>query len=249
MNKPIFALLTDFGFDFAVASIKAVLLSQVSDAHIIDIDHSCAKFNIHSAGFIMERTYRYFPKGTIFICVVDPGVGTKREPLVIKTEDYVFVGPNNGLFEEVLNSEPEYSIYQIDEGQYLEGKSTTFHGRDLFAPVAADIAHENYATLIPFDLAKFVRKMTVDAYVAYIDSFGNIKTNKQVDNFTNYKLLKLHAHSHVYTVPIVRTFAETPLHHLLAYRGSNDTIEIAVHQGSAAEVLQVQVGDELSINF
>jgi len=109
-HPPVFGLLTDFGFDFAVASMKAVILKSVPDAQIVDIDHSLTKFSILSAAFILDKTHQFFPVHTYFIAVVDPGVGTKRAPLFVQTPNYSFVGPNNGVFSALLTRYPMHGL-------------------------------------------------------------------------------------------------------------------------------------------
>ena len=114
MKNKTFAIITDFGFDFSVASMKALILRSFSDAQIVDIDHGIKQFSILSGAFVINKVYRYFPDQTIFICVVDPGVGSKREPIYIDTGNYKFIGPNNGLFHYLLNNpKVSYKSYAI----------------------------------------------------------------------------------------------------------------------------------------
>jgi S-adenosyl-L-methionine hydrolase (adenosine-forming) len=108
-KPPVFGLLTDFGFDFAVASMKALILKALPQAHIIDIDHSLNKFSVLSAAFILDKTHQFFPKNTHFITVVDPGVGSHRAPVCIETDSYSFFGPNNGVFHYIT----EYPMQSI----------------------------------------------------------------------------------------------------------------------------------------
>ncbi len=97
-SNPIFALMTDFSFDFSVASMKALILREFPGAQIVDIDHSIKQFSVLSGAFVINSVYKYFPNHTVFVCVIGPGVGSKREPICIDTGDYKFIGPNNGLF-------------------------------------------------------------------------------------------------------------------------------------------------------
>lgn len=245
--KPHFALLTDFGYDFAVASIKGVILSRLPDATVTDLDHSLPKFNVTTAGWVLAKSYQYFPKGTIFLCIVDPGVGTKREPLCIKTPHYTFVGPNNGIFDYVLAAEKVRTVYKIDDS-YLESGLSTFHGRDLFALAAVDSYNNKLDRLSLFDEAGLchLKREENHTLAVYIDSYGNIKTDKPVDaSLLKQKALDFTLKGRRYVLPFVRTFDEVPQGKLLCYQGSNRTIEIAVNQGSAAQKLGIKALDTL----
>src|SRR5436190_5083255 len=143
--KKIFGLLTDFGFDFAVASIKGVLLKSFSDAQIIDIDHEIEKFNTLNAAFVIEKIHTFFPQETIFLCVVDPGVGSERDLLCVQIGKQYFVGPNNGIFHYLFDFQ-EVKIYKIEQ-EYFIPKSIIFRGRDIFAPAAIKLAQGDYSIL------------------------------------------------------------------------------------------------------
>lgn len=245
-----FVLLTDFGNDFAVGSIKGVILSKLPRAIITDLDHTITKFNIISGGFVLSKAYRYFPQGTIFICVVDPGVGTQREPICISTPDYTFIGPNNGIFDYVLEQEKSYLVYRIKE-TYLAGKGSTFHGRDLFAPAAVDFYLGDLTLFEPFSKQNLVHiklDSAAQVFAVYIDSFGNIKTDKSLVMDNNLrKNFTLKVKDKSYLIPFVKTFKEVPTGELLGYIGSNGTLEIAVNQGSASEKLKISVGDTILV--
>ncbi len=247
-DKPVFVLLTDFGYDFAVGSVKAVILNRVPNATIIDLDHTIKKFNIISGSFVLAKSYRYFPPKTIFICVIDPGVGTQREPICISTPHYTFIGPNNGIFDFVLEQEPQRSVYKIDES-YLVSDANTFHGRDLFAPAAVDFSQGNLEKFTLLDESKLVHCIASSHQIiaTYIDSFGNIKTSKTLYSTMLPKIFTLKIKGHKYHVTFVKTFKEVPIGQLLCYLGSNGTLEIAVNQGSAAQMLDISVGDIIEI--
>ena len=113
MTKPIFALLTDFGFDFAVGSLKGVILHSLPDAHIVDLDHTIDKFNRISAAFVLKKTYSFFPKETTFICIVDPGVGSGRNALCIELDGFTFIAPDNGILHHFIKKGAK--IWLIDD--------------------------------------------------------------------------------------------------------------------------------------
>jgi S-adenosyl-L-methionine hydrolase (adenosine-forming) len=248
MATPFFALLTDFGYDFAVACIKAVILKGLPEAQVVDLDHHIEKFNVASAAFVLKNSYFYFPSGTIFLCIVDPGVGTEREPLFVQTPQYSFFGPNNGIFDLVLEHEQQCTVYRINEHAYLSYEAHTFHGRDIFAPAAVDSYKGNFTHFFPFDTQKLIHIQDVHnkITVLYVDSFGNIKTNTAVSN-TLFHQKQLHCiiKGKKQVIPYVKTFQDVPCGSLLCYRGSNNTLEIAINQGSAAHYLCLHVGDTI----
>src|SRR3989338_1777458 len=129
INRQVFAMITDFGFDFSVASMKALILKNFPNAQIIDVDHDIRQFSILSGAFVIDKVYKYFPNETIFICVIDPGVGSKREPICLYSENYKFIGPNNGLFHHIIYDQSTQVVpYQI-KSSFRPNISNTFHGR------------------------------------------------------------------------------------------------------------------------
>jgi len=250
MNKTIIGIITDFGNDFAVASIKGVIIKQIPNAIIVDIDHFIAKFSIVSAAFVLEKVHKYFPKNTIFICVVDPGVGSKRETLCIKTKNNTFIGPNNGVFHYIIKNNPDALCYEVNEDS-LSPESNTFHGRDVFTPAALAVAQNNFECLIPFNIKDAILSKTLEKeyIVAYIDSFGNLKTNINVNThyFQPNKTINLTCNNKTYKVLFTTTFSEVSPGTLLCYKGSNQTLEIAVNLGSAQETLNAYVGNIITL--
>jgi len=244
-------MITDFSFDFSVASMKALILKNFPDAQIVDIDHSIKQFSILSGAFVVDKIYKYFPDKTIFICVVDPSVGSKREPIFLDTGNYKFIGPNNGLFHYLLN-DPEVSCksYVIKE-EFRPVKLTTFHGRDLFTPAAIEIAKDNFDIVEPIDRDKLVFIPVLDSgasVITYIDGFGNIKTNISLGNdFGKKDFLKVSVNNTLHLIKVPNTFNEVASGELLCYRGSNDTLEIAANLASAEDILKVNVGDHITI--
>lgn len=244
---PVIGLLTDFGFDFAVASIKGVILRSFRNAQVIDIDHTIEKFSIRSAAFVIEKVYNFFPTGTFFICVVDPGVGSKRAVLCVEYQGYTFIGPDNGIFAPLLRL-PDSIAYTIDS-TYFTNASNTFHGRDIFAPATVELLKENRSFLTNV----FKNEVIIPAYTsdiaAYIDSFGNIKTTIPVNSTWQLGSKKtLMINDNKWNIPFVNTFSDiVKPHSLLCYTGSNNTLEIAVNGGSAQKTLNINVGTPLSI--
>lgn len=251
MQTPVFAMITDFGIDFAVASMKALVIKNFPNAQIVDIDHSIQQFSILSGAFVIDKIYEYFPKGTIFICVVDPGVGSKRKPIFLDCGDYKFIGPNNGLFHFILKDENISCKPYIIKEEFWPKKSTTFHGRDLFTPAAIEIARDNFEIIEPLDPEDLVTIPELNKgenLITYIDGFGNIKTNVSLEKSVEVNdYVELDINGVVQKIRVSTTFSEVPEGALLCYRGSNNTLEIAANLASAKEILGVKVGDKISI--
>ena len=247
-HKPIFGLLTDFGFDFSVASIKGVLLQAFRSAQVIDIDHSLEKFNLVNAAFVIKKVYRFFPKGTIFICVIDPGVGSEREILCIEIDGYTFIGPNNGIFHYLLKNK-KAKIWRVNSSCFPK-KSNTFHGRDLFAPIAIAVANNDKSFLEAIKPEHIItlEQLEEQDIITYIDSFGNIKTNIDVAKLTSSDTLEIIINTKKEAICHGRVFSQVKLGDLISYKGSNNTLEIAINQGSAKDHFNATVGDQIIIN-
>lgn len=191
------ALLTDFGNrDGFVASVKAVILSKNPDARLIDISHDISSYNIKEAAFVLFSCFSYFPKKTVFMAVVDPGVGSKRLPIAIKTKNYFFIGPDNGVLSLAAKSDGIEKIVFLGNKEYfLKDISATFHGRDLFAPAAAIIANGFNINKFGCVLAKIeeidlgfpkIKKNQIKGTIIYTDKFGNLITNITEEEFQRF---------------------------------------------------------------
>jgi hypothetical protein len=188
VKLPVIALLTDFGEDdFFVASLKAVILSLNPRARIVDISHRIPSFDIDAAGFVLFAAYRYFPKGTIFLTVVDPGVGSKRRIILVITERYFFIAPDNGVLSLALGEEKVQQVREITNSKiFLPQPSKSFEGRDKMAPAAAWLSRgESIDTFGP-PVKNIKRREVPKAYmkgcdvcgrILYADKFGNFITN------------------------------------------------------------------------
>jgi S-adenosyl-L-methionine hydrolase (adenosine-forming) len=190
----VIAFLTDFGLsDGYVGVMKGVVQSIAPQVCMLDITHDIAAQDIATASWVLATTYSYFPAGTIFICVVDPGVGSKRRPAAIHAGKWYFVGPDNGLFNYVLAQQSVHAAVTLTNSAYhLAQVSHTFHGRDIFSPVAAHIARgvalsELGQAIDPASLQRLnivqpvLQHGRIEAQVAHIDHFGNIITNIPLD--------------------------------------------------------------------
>ncbi len=190
IKRPVLAFLTDFGStDGYIGTMKGVVLAITMDVHLVDITHDVPPQRVATGAWLLATSYRYFPKGTIYVCVVDPGVGSVRHPIALHAGDWFFVGPDNGLFSYILAEQPVHEAVMLSNSAYhLAHVSTTFHGRDVFAPVAAHIAagvslselgpHIEPATLQRLDLGLPIRRgEEILAQVIHIDHFGNLITS------------------------------------------------------------------------
>jgi S-adenosylmethionine hydrolase len=188
--RPIVALLTDFGLgDGDVGVMKGVIASIAPDVHSIDITHEVAPQNIPSGAWILATAYRYFPQRTVFVCVVDPGVGSSRNAIAVHAGDKFFVGPDNGLFSYVYAQQTIHAAVILSNSAYhLPQVSSTFHGRDIFAPVGAHLARgvELPELGTPIDPAMLERidieppayqGARINAHIIHIDRFGNLISN------------------------------------------------------------------------
>lgn len=253
---PIVALLTDFGWqDPYTGIIKGVLLNTNPDLSIIDITHSVPPQDIYAAAFFLGMAVPYFPTNTIFLAVVDPGVGTERAALVCKIGTQYFVGPDNGIFTLVLQNaracvDPIIS-HRITEKRFMLPQiSQTFHARDIFAPVAAHLSlgtpldafgpkHE--PILLSFSSPQ-IHTDKIKGEVQYVDGFGNLITNihrKHLNQLTNGpRIVEIND----IRIPILTAYSQAEISMPLAIIGSYDLLEIAVRNGSAARFFHAQRG-------
>jgi S-adenosyl-L-methionine hydrolase (adenosine-forming) len=251
MSAPIIALTTDFGVSSPyVAEMKAVLLSALADVRLVDLTHAVPAQSLRHAEVALRSAAFLFPIGTVHIVVVDPGVGTKRRPIAVTARGLSFVGPDNGVLGLALR-EPGARAICIDRpGLAREPLSATFHGRDLFAPVAAELAAgvplEELGTLItdavPSTLP--IPVTTGDAVVGEVlvaDGFGNLLTNIPARMVAGTAAVTVHGQSTRW----VRTYGDGAPGELLALVGSDGYLEIAVRNGSAERALAATTGLEV----
>ncbi len=259
MNSSFIALLTDFGTeDGYVAAMKGRILGLNPGAQLIDISHEIQTYNIRQAAFCLNTCYYYFPEKTIFVTVIDPGVGTKREGIVIQTSQHYFVGPNNGVFSFVYQREG-YRAFQI-QMQEFEDVSPTFHGRDVFAPMAAWLAEgkslQRYLKPIR-KLESFLKQpqqlseKEFGLEVLHIDHFGNIILNWHQNDFPEKRgvfapmvTLRNQKFSH-----LAATFGDVPAGELVLTWDSSGYLQIAQNKGCAADTLGCTVGDEVKLSL
>ena len=251
----IITFLSDFGLtDGYVGSVKGAIFSNYPEARVIDITHDIKPFQIEQAAYTLMSYYSYFPKGTVHLTVVDPGVGGKRAPLIIKTANYYFVGPDNGLFSYLLQKEA-YTAFEINTAMFDSNISATFHGRDIFAPVAAKLSRGVKPELLAFpfkskqvDFAKHITDKQNEflAKIISVDRFGNIITDFSMFEYDaqSTKRIKRIIINDTEINTIKRTYSDVKSGKLLALWGSAGFLEISINKGNAAEHLDCRVGNE-----
>ena len=257
----IIALLTDFGLrDQYVAAMKGVILSINPLAQIVDITHEVQPQRIRQAGYLHWSVYKYFPKGTVFVNVVDPDVGTKRRIVGVRTKQFMFLAPENGLLDFILNEEKvmeEIDIREEDAKQYvLDDISSTFHGRDVFAPLAAHLSKGLLlkrlgVPLNPMSIApQFVHSQidTKKARILHIDCFGNIITNLVLNDIdqVNKNIKAISVGTNLITRSI-HHYHEAPANTPCLVVGSNGLVEVSVKNKSAAHLLRATLDTPVKV--
>jgi S-adenosyl-L-methionine hydrolase (adenosine-forming) len=250
-------LLTDFGTaDYFVGAMKGAILSVNPHAAIVDITHEIPAQDVAAGAFTLLAAYDTFPPGTIHVAVVDPGVGSSRRPIVVNTGDHLFVGPDNGLFTYLYDRHPQFEAFHITATNHFRHPvGTTFHGRDIFAPVAAALSNGIAVSSLgpqitdPVSLPVLLKPDGPNARIIHIDRFGNLITNITRNMLPPEAEAKARLIIQDKTIRSFRNyFADGPEGELFAIWGSAGFLEIAVNHGSAAELLNVSRGTLLVLD-
>lgn len=259
------ALLTDYSMaDSYVAEMKGAILTINPNAQLIDLTHEIEPFNIMEAAYLLNQASREFPIRTIFVAVVDPGVGTERAPLLVLTKaGKYYIAPNNGILTLVLEREGFAKAWKLDRpGYYKSGTvSATDHGRDIFGPLAAHLSGGLQpdvlgAALIKKDVFQFpyhaaaVNGGNLTGEIWHVDHYGNVITNIPATMAPSLKdgvLMRITLGKQTFSAPLVKTFADVQKGRLAVLIGSQGLLELCVNQGSAAKMLNPQVGQSILI--
>jgi hypothetical protein len=245
-----------------VAEVKGAILKIKADVKIIDITHDVGNYDIEEGAFHLARSVAFFPEGTIHVAVVDPGVGSKRKPIIIKASGATFVGPDNGLLAPAAERLGVEEVYEITNRDLLPSRvSDVFDGRDLFGPTAALLAKgfkpdelgkivSKYARLSQYEL-KLVGNR-IEARIIHVDGFGNLVTNitsKHLDQMgiTPGDFFDVELQGQYFKVPYVKRFSSVSKYELLMLVAGGDYLELSVNQGSANEQLGVGKGESINL--
>lgn len=255
---PVMTLLTDFGDrDGYVGVMKGVIVSICADARLIDLTHAIPPQNIPAARFTLLNAYAYFPAGTVHLVVVDPGVGTARRAIAVQTSRGFLVGPDNGVLSGVIDQAETVQAVELTAAQYWRSPhpSATFHGRDIFAAVAAHLATGvelqalgeliNPKTLVRIAIPQpKIMSDRIVGSVQHIDHFGNIVTTIPAAALASQNwIMQVGA----IAMPVGQTYGEVEIGHAIALVGSHGWVEIAVNGSSAQARLRLAIGDAVQL--
>ena len=260
MAKPVVALLTDFGTrDHYAGTMKAVVLGICPDVTLVDITHDIPPHDMMTATLELAASYKYFPSGTIFLVVVDPGVGSTRRGIAAEAGDYRFVAPDNGVLTAVLRESPAKRVVELTERRYARPTvSRTFEGRDRFAPAAAWLAKGINLSALGRSAGN-IQELAIPSpeiagdmlsgEVLRVDRFGNLVTNidrKLFEKFAHNNGIEIAAAAHLIG-RVVATYADAAAGEVCALFGSTDHLEIALNAGSASDRLSLGRGAPVTI--
>lgn len=257
----IITFLTDFGTkDSYVSQMKAVA-SKLTNARLIDITQEITPHDIREGAYALRCATPYFPTGTVHVAVVDPGVGTQRRGLFITTSSQILIGPDNGLLMPAAHLLGNFFVYEIKNEKFiLDSISSTFHGRDVFTPIAAHITNGVLFEEIGNRINDFVnldfgqgeiKNNTAIGKVVYIDRFGNLITNIErkliLDNLEFGKNIMLFLGKKCIKLPFVKSYGFVKKNEILATIGSGNLLEVGINQGNAAKKLGLKIDDKIEM--
>jgi S-adenosylmethionine hydrolase len=266
LSNPIITLTTDYGTsDHLAGVLKGVILRILPTATIVDINHHVSPFDLLEGALSIASAYRYFPPRTVHLVVVDPGVGTERRPILASassSEQHFFVAPDNGVLSVVYEREPGIKVRHVTaEHYFLKPVSSTFHGRDVFAPVAAWLAKTFQTDAFGEEVTDYVRfalpkpksnGQTLKGVVLRIDAFGNLMTNLTADDVPPAMVEAGKIHLQVGNARVERlakTFAQAANGEPVAVMGSSGFLEVALNRGHAARTLGAHRGTEVTLEI
>ncbi len=261
LSNPIITLTTDYGTsDHLVGVLKGVILRILPTATVVDINHHVVPFDVLDGALTIGSAYPYFPARTVHVVVVDPGVGTKRRPILVTAEQQYFVAPDNGVLSTVYDRDPGAIVRHITaEHYFLNPVSSTFHGRDVFAPVAAWLAKTGQTEAFGEEITDFMRfalprpktaGSTIKGVVLRVDSFGNLMTNLKADDVPPAAIGSRRITLHIGGKRVEQFalhFAEGAPGIPAALVGSSGFLEVVVNRGNAARMLGANRGAEVTI--
>ena len=255
----IITLLTDFGErDGFIGTMKGVILSINPKATIVDISHEIPAQDIEAGAFVLNNSYRYFPRGTIHVAVVDPGVGSNRKILAVQSDDYFFIAPDNQVLKYIFHASETLTVIEVLNKEFFLNKiSQTFHGRDIFAPVAAHLSTDvGIEQLGQKKIEKYDRgiihrpiitEATINGEIIYCDKFGNLISNIQAE-LIDRPISSIQMGS-IKINRLSNSYAEVDVNLPLAIIGSSGYLEIAIRNGNAKRQLLLDQGAKVTVAF
>jgi len=262
-KRPIITLTSDFGeADYFVPAMKGAILDVNPAAEIVDLTHMIPPQDIYAAAFTLMCCYRDFPRNTIHVVVVDPGVGSARRPILVMTDEYNFVGPDNGVFSYIYQQAHVNRVVHLTAEHYFrQPVSNTFHGRDVFAPCAGYVSKlvdwrmmgEEVSNPVRFNIPSpvVVSEKQIKGSVVHVDRFGNLITNITATELTEKHLVggaKVRVGNRG-VARILKTFSDAEPNELFAYFGSAGFLEIGVPKQSAARMTEARRGVEVEVTI
>lgn len=255
----IITLTTDFGLsDAFVGAMKGVILGINPHAQIVDISHDIQPQDIDHAAFVVKSAAPFFPKGTVHTVVVDPGVGTERLILAVRTEECLFLAPNNGVLKYIFDGHPEAEVFNVTHSEYFrETVSRTFHGRDIFAPVAAHLSRGLPPEKLGRPFAEFERGSVprpirlpdrITGEIVAFDRYGNGITNITGDWIEDPDAVRIQVGGRVFE-RLSRSYLDVATGEPLVIAGSADALEISVNRGNAKAALNLMLGKAVTVIF
>ncbi len=262
-ERRMITLTTDFGeADYFVPAMKGAIYMVNREVDIIDLSHQIPAHDVYAAAFTLMCCYKEFPKWTIHVAVVDPGVGSNRRPIFVMTDEYYFIGPDNGIFSYIYQRETVNRVVHLKESHYFPRKvSNTFHGRDIFAPIAAYVAKQVDWRKLGEEIDDYIKFNTpvptvhsenqIRGHVIHVDRFGNIVTNITAEELTSERVqrgVRVRVGKHEAT-RLLTHFAEASNNELFAYFGSAGFLEIAVLRQPAAKLVETRRGMDVEVTI
>jgi S-adenosylmethionine hydrolase len=257
----IITLVTDFGqSDHFVGAMKGVILGIAPRARIVDITHEIAPYQLNEAMFVLAQAWQYFPKRSIHVVVVDPGVGTLRRPILAEAGGHYFVGPDNGVFSMVYDA-VSHKVRVISNPKLIRKQvSRTFHGRDVFAPAAAHLARGVPPVQFGKPIRDYVRSFLMKpaelsrhhwrGTVLKVDRFGNLITNLHIDQLPAVKMRPFEMRAGSQRIRrLALTYAETAVREVFVIVGSSGYLEVAANQASAANLVGCGAGSQVELEI
>ncbi len=258
---PIITLTTDFGTsDHFVGTMKGVILGIAPRATIVDITHEIPAYDVGEGAFVIAQAWRYFPKKTVHVIVVDPGVGTARRPILCEAGGQFFIAPDNGVLSMIYDAVP-HKVRVISNPKLIRKEiSRTFHGRDVFAPAGAHLARGTAATAFGKTVQDYIRSGALkptqvsrsawSGVVLKVDRFGNLITNLHIDQFSGVKTKPFELRIGMEKIHrLALTYADTAIGDVFVIVGSSGYLEVAANQASASRIVGCGVGAPVELEI